>query len=165
MGARGFSMVELMVAVSIVGLVLGLGVPSLVQQVRDGRIRTLADEFHDGLQAARQEAIQRNTTIRFDVVAGGFRVVLPGASDTVLASRTALTTESRYAATASAATLAFNGSGRASTSSFRIDFSLSGSECKATGGANRCLRVTVQPGGAIRMCDPAAGTSDPRSCA
>lgn len=31
-------------------------------------------------------------------------------------------------------------------------------------GGTRALRVTIDAGGAVRMCDPAAGGSDPRRC-
>lgn len=162
--AAGFSLVELMIGITIVTLVGALGVPSFVSQVRDGRIRTIADELHDGLQMARQEAIQRNTTIRFDVLSSGWQVVLPGTTDGVLAGRTNTTKESSYTVTATASTLSFNGSGRASTSSFRVDVASASATCKASGGAIRCLRIVVQPGGAIKSCDPAAASNDPRKC-
>ena len=150
---------------TIVALVTMFGIPSFVQQVRDGRIRTLADEFHDGLQIARQEAIQRNTSIRFDVLSTGWRIVLPGVSDTVLAGRTRMNNETSYTSTASSTVVTFNGSGRASTTNFRIDVTHATETCKASGGTTRCLRVSVQPGGAIKTCDPALTSGDPRSCA
>jgi type IV fimbrial biogenesis protein FimT len=40
-----------------------------------------------------------------------------------------------------------------------------GGDCKAAGGAMRCLNILVSPGGQIRMCDPAVSAAgDTRKC-
>jgi type IV fimbrial biogenesis protein FimT len=164
---RGVSLIEIMIGVAIIGLVIGLGIPSFTGTIRDSRVRAMADEYSDGLVLARQEAINRNRTIRFEPATTGWRIVLPGSggtADQTLATRTALTTESAFRATASLAAVSFTGSGRASTGAFTVDVTHATAACRAAGGDVRCLRVMVAPGGAIRSCDPAVAAPDPRSC-
>jgi type IV fimbrial biogenesis protein FimT len=76
------------------------------------------------------------------------------------------------AADDAADTLTFNGmgwrvaNGDGSPSISQVDFSNpTGGTCKhVDDGAMRCLRVLVQPAGAVRMCDPAVAAGDPRAC-
>jgi type IV fimbrial biogenesis protein FimT len=165
--ARGFSLVELMVAVLILSIILAKAVPSLMDYIRDDRIRSVAEEMRDGLHTARMEAIRRNTTVLFQPSATGWAVVLPGlagAPDETLQSRTARSTEQALAATASAPTAAFNGSGRLAGGAFSVEVSAGAGQCAVDGGPARCLRLAVAPGGMIRMCDPALPAGNPQAC-
>ena len=165
--SQGFGLIEVLIGLAIVGFTLALGIPSLNEINRNSRIRAMADEYSDGLQIARQHAIQRNRSIRFDLNADGWQVVLPGATagaDTTLQSRARQLNEANYSISANMTSVTFSGTGRASTGSFQADIAFSGGTCKAVGGETRCLRIVVRPGGAIRTCDPAAGTTDARSC-
>lgn len=86
-------------------------------------------------------------------------------------NRTTIATTSPNAA---ASQICFNGLGQLTTlagtgcviAAYRINFrGPSGSTCFNEGGDTRCLSVEVQPGGEIRMCDPAVTTvGDSRRC-
>lgn len=166
--ARGFTMIEMCIVFVIVAIIAALGVPSLTRMIDDSRIRAMTDQYRDGLALARAEAIQRNRAIRFDVISTGWQVVLPPAgvgTDTVLQQKSSLTTEGRFPVTASAASMFFTSAGRPTVGNYTINIAQTGGTCVAAGGAVRCLRVVVTPGGSVRTCDPAVGVGDPRSCA
>ncbi len=65
---RGFSLIELIVVVVIVGVLLGLGIPGFQQWIVDGKIRNQAQAVMSGLQTARGEALKRNALVRFQLV-------------------------------------------------------------------------------------------------
>ncbi|MGE5621626.1 MAG: GspH/FimT family pseudopilin, partial [Bacillota bacterium] len=61
------TLVELMVAVAIIAIVLGVGVPSFATWVRNSQIRTATESIKNGLQLAQAEALRRNTSVRFQL--------------------------------------------------------------------------------------------------
>jgi type IV fimbrial biogenesis protein FimT len=61
--AQGFTLVELMVTVSVLAIVLGFGVPGFQELILNNRITTQANEFVAALNFARSEAIKRGTRI------------------------------------------------------------------------------------------------------
>jgi type IV fimbrial biogenesis protein FimT len=65
---RGFSLIELMVTLTIAGILLAVAMPSFSTWMTNIRIRNVATEFYTGLQQARSEAIARNTQVRFQSV-------------------------------------------------------------------------------------------------
>ncbi|MFT5708457.1 MAG: prepilin-type N-terminal cleavage/methylation domain-containing protein [Oceanospirillaceae bacterium] len=60
---RGFSLLELMVAVSITGILLVVGVPSFQSTLLRARGATLADTLITAIYYARSEAISRNSRV------------------------------------------------------------------------------------------------------
>lgn len=64
---RGFGLIELMVAITVVGLLLALGLPSFVTGGQNRQIRTAADSVQAGLQYARSEALRRNRVVKFEM--------------------------------------------------------------------------------------------------
>jgi type IV fimbrial biogenesis protein FimT len=161
---RGFTLVEMLITFVVAAIVFTLGVGSLTRVIEDNRIRSVTEEFREGLALARNEAIQRNRSVRFDVSSTGWSVVLPDATPVTLMSKPALTDESLYTVTASTASITFASSGRPTSSNFQINVTRSGATCAAASGTNRCLRILVTSGGSIRSCDPAVASPDPRSC-
>jgi type IV fimbrial biogenesis protein FimT len=164
----GISLIEVMIAVLIVSIVVAKGLPSIMDYIRNDRIRSAAEEMRDGLHTARMEAIRRNSTVNFVPDRTGWSVVLPGAGgdpDETLLERPARAAEGVLTATASGANVAFNGSGRLNAAGeFTVDITDSNEACTADGGGARCLRVAVAPGGMIRMCDPALAAGNPQAC-
>lgn len=63
----GFSLIELMIAMAIFGMLLALAAPSYSIWISNSRIRTTAESIQSGLQMARSEAVRRNSTIRFQL--------------------------------------------------------------------------------------------------
>lgn len=60
---NGFTLIELMVAVSVLAIVLGIGVPGFQELIQNNRITTQANEFVAALNFARSEAIKRGIRI------------------------------------------------------------------------------------------------------
>lgn len=56
----GFSLIELVIAIAILGILLGLGLPTLVNYSRNIKVRTVAESFLAGIQLARGEAVRLN---------------------------------------------------------------------------------------------------------
>lgn len=67
----GFSIVELMVAVAILGIALAAVMPSIVGWTRDLAVRGAAESIKTGLDKARVEALRRNSVMGFWLVADG----------------------------------------------------------------------------------------------
>ena len=63
----GFSLIELVVAIAIVGVLLALGAPNYSSWIKSSQIRTAAESIQNGLQLARGEAVRRNSQIRFQL--------------------------------------------------------------------------------------------------
>ncbi|WP_156401240.1 GspH/FimT family pseudopilin [Duganella sp. Root1480D1] len=61
----GVNLIELMVAISILGLLLALAMPNFSRMVQDAQNRTAAESVLNGLQLARAEALRRSTQVRF----------------------------------------------------------------------------------------------------
>jgi type IV fimbrial biogenesis protein FimT len=56
---RGFTLLELMVTVTVLAVLLGLAVPSFVETVRNNRLITQTNEFVGALNYTRSEALKR----------------------------------------------------------------------------------------------------------
>ena len=62
---HGFTLIELSVALAIVGLMLVLGVPSMTSFFQNAKLGSASQTFLSGLQTARAEAIRRNQPVEF----------------------------------------------------------------------------------------------------
>lgn len=62
--SRGFSLIELMVAITILAILLALAVPSFQDMIQRNRVRTAAADLSDSLNLARSEAIKRGSSTR-----------------------------------------------------------------------------------------------------
>lgn len=68
---RGMTLIELMVGVTLMGLLLMLAMPSFTTSMQNRQIRSAAEAIQNGMTLARSEALRRNRTVRFQVAAGG----------------------------------------------------------------------------------------------
>ena len=189
---RGFSLIELMVGIVILGVLMAMAVPRFSDWLRNARIRTSAEAIQNGLQLARAEAVRRNATVRFQLVntiddtcaldtAGPHWVVsmdnpagqcASAPSDTaaprIIQVRNRAEGSIQTLVAAGQSALVFNGLGRLTpvpAANVAIDVSsTTGGTCVASGGSVRCLRVLVSVGGQIRMCDPALPAGDAQAC-
>lgn len=60
---RGFSLVELMVAIVILGVLLAMAAPSFSEMMRNNRSQAAANELVSALNSARMEAIKRGQRV------------------------------------------------------------------------------------------------------
>jgi type IV fimbrial biogenesis protein FimT len=64
---RGFSLIELMVTLTILGLALMMGMPSFSAWLQNSKLRSAAESVLSGLQFAKAEAVSRNALVRFQL--------------------------------------------------------------------------------------------------
>jgi len=61
---RGFTALELVVAIAIVAILLGVGAPAMRDLIASQRVRSAANDLYSDLTFARSEAIKRNAQVR-----------------------------------------------------------------------------------------------------
>lgn len=64
---RGFTMIELVVVMSIIGLMLVMAAPSFANWLAGVRIRSTAEAMLAGIQYARSESVTRNSLVNFQL--------------------------------------------------------------------------------------------------
>lgn len=187
----GFSLIELMIGLVVLGIVLMVGLPSLAVWMQNTQIRNAAETLTSGLTLARAEALRRNANVRFQLVdsltascaltssgrswvvslnnpAGACEAAPADAGPILQKKDGAEGAPNAVVAATGGDTLVFNGLGRVLqvTPITQIDITNpNGGACQSAAGPMRCLRITVSSGGQIRMCDPVVtDTTDPRAC-
>jgi len=65
---RGFSIIEIVVTLAVLGLILMAAAPGIGTWMDNTRIRNTAGALQEGLQIARAEAVRRNQSISFYLV-------------------------------------------------------------------------------------------------
>lgn len=171
---RGVTLIELMIAIAILGLLLGLGVPSFGAWIQNTQIRNAAESVQNGLNLARAEAVRRNIAVKFTLGTGSSWTVALSSAGTSIQSNPNSEGASNATVTATpagATTATFNGLGRiianadGSAIVTQLDFAVPTTILSAS--EQRELRITIDtPGGSIRMCDPdpSVSSGDPRKC-
>ncbi len=72
--AAGFTLIELMITITVAGILLMIGVPTMRSVVENGRIRAAGESWKYGLALARAEAVRRNAQIEFVTDTDGWQV-------------------------------------------------------------------------------------------
>jgi type IV fimbrial biogenesis protein FimT len=65
---RGFTLIEVMISLVVLGVLLSLGAPVFADWLQNQQTRGAAEATLNGLQIARATAVQRNTPVRFQFV-------------------------------------------------------------------------------------------------
>jgi type IV fimbrial biogenesis protein FimT len=69
--SRGFTLIELMVAITVVAILLGLGVPAFRDFTRNNRVTAAQNDLVTALSLARSEALKRNRPVSVCASADG----------------------------------------------------------------------------------------------
>jgi type IV fimbrial biogenesis protein FimT len=137
---RGFTLLEMLVAVAIFAILTTMALPNMTQFVRDQRVKTASLEVFSTLVLARSEAVTRNTTVTVTPQSGttdwgaGWRVLVGG---TTLRNQAALPNITMTGP----ASVSYNGSGRLTAAL------ASGIQITATGPNVKTRCITVDPSG------------------
>jgi type IV fimbrial biogenesis protein FimT len=171
----GMSLVEIMIAIAIIGILLAAAMPSYTTWIQNTQIRTASEAILNGLQTAKNEAIRRNAAMQVKLPAlpaTGWCVNPKSDPDRDPCVQMRPAAEGSPNATVAitpggADTVTFNALGRvetnadASPSMMQIDVD---NPVIPVVADRRSLRIIIPVGGAIRMCDPKVAGTDPRSC-
>lgn len=186
----GFNIIEILVTLTVLGILISLGAPSLAEWLQNQQIRAASEAIVNGMQVARGEAIKRNLAVQLvlEPPTSGWTVCQatvspcdstlladPAKAPNVIQNRSGQegTTSANVAAVPNGAiAVTFSPLGSVvpnfdgSPVLTRVDVIHSNTACLADSGPMRCLRVVVSGGGSIRMCDPSPGivAPDPRAC-
>ena len=185
---RGFTLIELMIALVVLGVLLSLGVPAFSKIISNSRVRSVTEALQNGLRLAQNEAVRRsrqtafvltNATPSWNAAAtidgkNWYIQVIPGPGETsdnnfYVQGGSFGNQASGVSITSGVSILCFNSIGRA------VSNSATGlGTCTAptatspitfnvtTAGADRTLALEVGAGGKIRMCDKSVPISSNR---
>ncbi|MBE0546588.1 MAG: GspH/FimT family pseudopilin [Rubrivivax sp.] len=62
---RGFTLVELMIAIALLALLMALAAPSFSTWIRNAQVRTMSQNLATGMRVAQSEAVRRNRQVVF----------------------------------------------------------------------------------------------------
>ncbi len=165
---RGISLIEIMIAIAIVGIVIGLAISSLRGYSVNEAIRNVAEDMNGGIRQARMEAISRNTTVQFVSVGASWtiQVLQAGNPPQILVQRNARENETNIVVNPANLAITFNGQGFTTPfANFNVAISNpTQGACLVNGGDVRCLTIQISAGGRVRSCDPFVAQTDPRAC-
>lgn len=192
--ARGFTIVELMVALALVGIMMTVGTPLIATMIQNSKLSSATRSYASGVQTARAEAIRRNLPVDFVLTNAALSATATGSANgqnwvvrwndagtpRLVEGKAAVDGSGQQAAnsvTVSGAVtapvagsfsgvLTFNGFG-AVTSGETVALDVrnpAGGACADSNGPMRCQRIQVRPGGQIHLCDPKAVAGDSRFC-
>lgn len=180
--ASGFTLIELMVTISLLAILVTLAVPAFTAWIRNAQIRSAAEALQGGIRTAQAEALRRNRQVVMAFTsatpASGVTAADDGKNWTLntvaqfgetaeyISGGSVAETNSAITVTtvADVSAICFNSGGRLVANASP---GVTSAKCETPAAvafninqsnANRALRVIVQPGGQVRMCDPARPT-------
>lgn len=168
---RGVTLIELMIGISIIGLLLTLAMPSYQVWLINTQIRTTAESIQQGLLKTRQEAVHRNAAMQFVMTGTSWTigcVTVTDACPALIESKSAQegVTSPITVTPPGSTTVVFSPLGVRSTPAPAAGDLVIGVDSAALNATDsRELQITVNAGGGVRMCDPnVSSPSDPRTC-
>ena len=185
--AAGFSLIELLIAMTIAGILLAFGAPAMSGYIQNARLGAMAQSIYSGLQMARTEAVRRNQSVEFVLSNSPLDTTTVDAVSQDASGRNWVVRYmqpppiSTYQGIEKKATNSGDAGGVvvAATAPLFVFNGLGGSNVPGTialtnpvvglcspAGSVRCWSVVVGAGGQIRLCTPDASlaVSDTRYC-
>ena len=190
--AAGFTLIELMVTITLLAILAMLAAPSFSTWIKNSQLRATAEALQNGLRLAQAEALRRNRQTVFSltnsaspeagltaVTNGRYwsinTVVLTGETTDVAAFVQSGVLTNTGVSITGPASICFSSLGRLIANATP---GIDGADCAANAAVDynlslpdatdtRRLRVTVALGGQVRMCDrdKTLSASDPDGCA
>lgn len=141
---RGFTLIELVVALAVAGILLGIAVPSFQGMIAQQRVIHVASSLHSTLAIARSEAVKRNQAVTVRPLSGeswdgGWVVANP---DSPSSNNAALAHEALAGGvtiTGTASQIIYRPNGRLNSSGGQA-FTI---ESATDAAAVRCLRISL----------------------
>lgn len=84
---QGFTIIELMITVAVVGVLAAVALPSFNYTIKDSRVKTTASDLHTSLLLARSEAIKRNADVTVTINSSGWAVSYDDSGTTKILSQ------------------------------------------------------------------------------
>lgn len=180
---RGFTLLELMVVLTIIGIIMAVGLPSLFLWLANVRVRTGADGLQNGIRLAQVEAVRRNDNVMLkltsdiapstanpNVSASGTNWVLTDSTGSNLIQ--AKGNENATGLTQTASAMSGSGSIFKTTTGVITFNPLGGNDllqsakfAYSSTAADHSMAVALTPDGRVRLCDPSISTAgDSRNC-
>jgi type IV fimbrial biogenesis protein FimT len=156
---RGIGVIETVVCLAVLGVLIMLGLQSLVVWLQNQQLRRSSEAIHRNLPVQISFGPGTGWTVR-EVTSGALIQMqegLPHAALTALNGVPATTVTFD-----SLGGVAANADGSPSVTKIDVTHPAAGA-CQPS-GALRCLRLTISADGRPRVCDPLATSRDPRKC-
>lgn len=147
---RGFTLIELVVAVAVLAVAASFAVPAFTQLVESNRLATESNRLFSAMSFARSEAVRVGDEVSLSAKTGGFDegwCVHLGAACTgtdILRQFDAVS-QLDYSSTGTATSLTFNARGERASAEFEITIVPDG--CDSTDVDERRREVSVSPSG------------------
>ena len=191
--SRGFTLIEVMVAIAIMSILVMFAAPSFTAYSENSKVRGVAESFYASAQLARLEAIRTNQRVELVLTTDTPIVANVGTTNTSATAGNwlirrlsddptpvytfvegksvregsnksdATSTVTVNAASAGSPAAAIT-FGSAGASSLGATWTVNFGSSTVACGSVRCLRVIVTASGQVKACDPAAAAGDTRSC-
>jgi type IV fimbrial biogenesis protein FimT len=120
--ARGFTLIEMMLAIALLGILVGIAVPAYRDVILNQRVTSATNDLHAALSFARSEAVKRNANVTLlpaaDGWADGWRVPSPIGGQPDLLNHVQAP---GIAIDSAAVSVVFSASGRAANLDFQIN--------------------------------------------
>ena len=187
--ASGFTLIEMMVTVTLLGILTMLAMPSFTTWIANNKVRTVSDSLQNGLRFAQSEALRRSRPMVFSLTnsaapQNALTAVVDGSNWSLNVAKSSLDAGNVFVQAGvlsdvaagvqvkGPAAVCFNAMGRLVANT---DTGVDGASCNtgsavfaydiAANGSDRPLRVLLGLGGQVRMCDPARKLADsPDGC-